>query len=177
MAVPMWMQEQMRDSMFEFAMTQGYKILQEIQKEYPEEVKQIIRQGTKKGSNQYEYRGKVKLEIADEAFDKIERGSEYAPFQGKYTQNVKRHKRETDKPKTRTRKIARAIMRRKPKTTSVKAHKRTYTNMKPVKLSTGEWRILKGMPATKGKAPLDKAVNKVINNEFQIAKWITQFFK
>ena len=65
----------------------------------------------------------------------------------------------------------------KPKTTSVKAHKRTYTNMKPVKLSTGEWRILKGMPATKGKAPLDKAVNKVMNNEFQIATWITQFFK
>ena len=158
-------------------MTHGDGILREIRTEYPEEVKKIAWEGTKKGSNQYEYKGKVTLKITDEAFDKIERGSEYTPFQGKYTQNVKRHKRGTGKPKTRMQKIARAVMRRKPRTTSVKAHKRIYTNMKPVKLSTGEWRILKGMPATKGKAPLDKAVNKVMNNEFQIATWITQFFK
>ena len=47
--------------------------------------------------------------------------------------------------------------------------------MKPVQLSTGEWRILKGTPAVKAKKVVEKKVNKVMKNEREIAGYIKQF--
>ena len=177
MAVPMWMQRKVRDVMLDFSYTKGYMALQEIQDKYPVEARKIIFTKSKKGSNQYSAKGRVYLEIPDKAFDRIENGGDFIPFSGVFTQNVSAHDRTSGKPKTRIRKILSTVMRKKAKSTRVKAHKRTYTNMKPVKLANGEWRILKGTPATKGKQPLTKAINKAMNNEYQIAEWIKQFLK
>ena len=47
--------------------------------------------------------------------------------------------------------------------------------MKPVKLSTGEWRILTGTPATKAKKVVQTKVNKVMKNEREIVGYIKQF--
>ena len=47
--------------------------------------------------------------------------------------------------------------------------------MKPVQLSTGEWRVLKGTPAVKAKKVVQNKVNKIMKNEREISQYIKQF--
>ena len=181
--VPMWMQKKVRDVMFDFSKDNAYKILREVAEEYPQffsgtsvsSNNNMSVKYTKQGSNQYQARGKVTFGIDDDLFDAIEVGSEFKPFSGTFTQNIKSHKREMGKPKGRIKKAVSKLRRSKPKTVQVQKHTRIYTNMKPVKLSTGEWRILTGTPATKAKKVVQKKVNKVMKNEREIVGYIKQF--
>ena len=178
MAVPMWMQKRVRDVLYDYSMLKGNVIIKEIQQKYPEQAQKTSLTGSKIGSNQYVSRGRIFLGIEDEAFDAIENGTEETPIKGKYTQNVKKHKRELGKPKTRVRKLAQRIMRKKPKEVEVKAHKRNYVDMRPVQLPNGDWIIARTIPERKGDAPLTKAINKFwgngkgMNAEKEIAAFI-----
>jgi len=179
--VPMWMQKKVRDVMFDFAKDKSYKLLRELAEEYPQFFTDVFDPSlgpvkyTKQGSNQHSARGKVTFEITNELFDAIESGAKFIPFSGTFNQNIKAHKREVGKPKGRMQKVIGTIRRSKPKMVQVQKHTRTYTNMKPVQLSTGEWRILKGTPAVKAKKIVEKKVNKVMKNQKEIVGYIKQF--
>ena len=179
--VPMAIQKKVRDVMFDFAKDKAYKVLREVAEEYPQFFTGAFDPSlgpvkyTKQGSNQYQARGKVTFEISNELFDAIESGAEFTPFSGTFIQKIKPHKRELGKPKGRIKKAISKIQRSKPKMVRVQKHTRTYTNMKPVQLSTGEWRMLKGTPAVKAKKVVEKKVNKVMKNEREIGAYIKQF--
>ena len=181
MAVPMWMQKKVRDIMLDFSKEHASTVLSEVAEEYPQFFASASDPSlgpvkyTKQGSNQYQARGKVTFEISNELFDAIESGAEFTPFSGTFIQKIKPHKRELGKSKGRIKKAISKIQRSKPKMVRVQKHTRTYTDMKPVQLSTGEWRMLKGTPAVKAKKVVEKKVNKVMKNEREIGAYIKQF--
>ena len=181
--VPMWMQKKVRDVMLEFAQDKADTILREVAKEYSQffsgssvsDNPNMFVTASKQGSNQYQTKGKVTFGIEDDSFDAIESGANFKPFSGTFTQKINSHKRELGKPKGRIKKVVSKLRRRKPRMVRVRKHTRTYTNMKPVKLSTGEWRILTGTPAVKAQKVIEKKVKKIMRNEKEIASYIKQF--
>tara|TARA_R110000824_G_scaffold327401_3_gene514274 strand:+ start:684 stop:1229 length:546 start_codon:yes stop_codon:yes gene_type:complete len=180
----MWIQKKIRDALLEMTETKMHNVQRELAEEYPQFFKggafdpSLGRiESTTQGSNQYGVRGKVNLEISNEAFNDFESGSTAKPFSGTFTQKVKAHKRELGKPKGRVKKVISKMKRTKPNTVRVKKHTRIYKNMKPVKLSTGEWRILTGVPAIKGNHVVGKKVKKLLVREAEIAAWIQQYLK
>ena len=131
-----------------------------------------------RGSNQFAVRATMKFGFENNEYaDALENGAEAKPFTGTFTQNVGEHKRELGKPKTKTQKIAKALKLKKKRSTTVKKHTRTYKNMKPVKLASGEWRILKGTPAQKKQAPLYKGITKVLKDENFLAAKLKQLLR
>ena len=131
-----------------------------------------------RGSNQFKVRATMEFGFKNNEYaDALENGAEATPFTGTFTQNVGEHKRELGKPKTRTQKISKALKLKKKRSTTVKKHTRTYKNMKPVKLASGEWRILKGTPAQKKQAPLYKGITKVLKDENFVASRLKQLIK
>jgi hypothetical protein len=129
-----------------------------------------------RGSNQFKVQATMEFGFKNNEYaDALENGAKATPFTGTFTQHVGEHTRELGKPKTRTQKIAKALKLKKKRSTTVKKHTRTYKNMKPVKLASGEWRILKGTPAQKKQAPLHKGIMKLLKNESLLATRLKQF--
>ena len=131
-----------------------------------------------RGSNQFAVRATMKFGFENNEYsDELEKGAKAKPFTGTFTQNVGEHKRELGKPKTRTQKISKALKLKKKRSTTVKKHTRTYKNMKPVQLASGEWRILKGTPAQKKQAPLYKGITKALKDENFLAAKLKQLLR
>ena len=128
-----------------------------------------------RGSNQFKVRATMKFGFENNEYaDALENGAKAKPFTGTFTQNVGEHKRELGKPKTRIQKIAKVLKLKKRRSTTVKKHTRIYKNMKPVKLASGEWRILKETPAQKKQAPLYKGITKILKNDEFLAARLKQ---
>lgn len=129
-----------------------------------------------RGSNQFKVQATMKFGFENNEYaDALENGAKAKPFTGTFTQNVGEHKRELGKSKTKAQKIAKALKLKKKRSTTVKKHTRTYKDMKPVLLSSGEWRILKGTPAQKKQAPLHKGIMKLLKNDSLLAARLQQF--
>ena len=174
--IPIEWQRMVRDALIEVSRGNVDQVTKKLQRQYPAIIEDIIIRSNKKGSNQFGLRGRVDVEVVGEEFDKLENGVPAEKFSGKYTQNVRKHKREVGKPKTRMQKIARTVMRKKPRTTNVKAHKRIYTDMKPVQLPKGDWIIASGTPDIAGKHHLANATKKVFTDESSLAQNLKKAF-
>lgn len=183
MAVPKWMQKRVRDNMFDFSKAAVTKLQSQLEGANPniftaEFPANVTIDADKKGSNQHQFKGKVLFTMEHEAFEELENGAKFKPFKGVFIQRVKTHERKFNKPKSKSRvkRAARFLLRRRKQRTSVKGHNRQYINMKPVKLNSGEWRILKGTPATKGRKTVYKKVRKLLTEQ-EVATYIKTYLK
>ena len=159
--------KQITDSVRDSIRKSASQVLKESDKEYIKINSKIPKTKfiTGKGSNQYSR--KIRFGYNHKDVRRIEEGEEAKPVTGIYTQNVKAHKRELGKPKTRMEKFKRAARFRKkpPRTTRVRAHKREYKNMKLVNLGgSDQWRVVSQIPAQKGKKYLEDAANEVFKD-------------
>jgi hypothetical protein len=145
-------QRKVRDALVELCKVEAEKIMGGMHEKNPHWKKGTFTHSNR-GSNQFKVRSNMRFgfENNDEVHA-LEHGKKAIPFTGTFTQNVGEYKRKLKK-----------------RSTTVKKHTRTYKNMKPVKLASGEWRILKGIPAQKKKAPLHKGITKLLKNDRFIA--------
>ena len=163
--VPIKMQQRIRDALVEICKEETKLIMEKLNRKNPTWNKGMFTYSNR-GSNQFKVRSTMKFGFENnEEAAALENGRGAKPFIGIFTQNVGEHKREFGKPKTKTQKIARVVKLNKKRFTTVKKHTRTYSGMRPVLLSSGEWRILKEIPAQKKQAPLYKGITKILKNE------------
>ena len=180
----MKIQGKIRDALVEICKVEADKVMKEMWKKTDDpEIRKELNSSkffisTKQGSNQYQVRAKMSFGFKNNEYsDALEKGSPAKPFSGTCTQKVGEHKRELGKAKTKTQKIAKTIKLKKKRSTTVKKHTRTYKNMKPVKLDSGEWRILSQVPAQQKKEPLYKGISKIMNNDTYLATQLKKFIK
>ena len=170
-------QQKVRDALVELCKAEAEKIMGGMHEKNPHWEKGTFTHSNR-GSNQFKVRSNMRFgfENNDEVHA-LEHGKKAIPFTGTFTQNVGEHKRELGKPKTKTQKISRTLKLKKKRSTSVKKHTRTYKNMRPVKLASGEWRILSGIPAQKKEAPLYTGMTKLLKNDRFIASALKKLLR
>jgi len=173
MPVNIKIQGKVRDAIVEICRIEAEKIMGGLIEKHPAWTGKMFRASTRGSTTTMEFG----FENNEEA-NVLENGAEAASFTGTFVQNVPEHKRELGKPpKGRTRKVARRITRKRPRNITVEKHTRTYKDMKPVRLSSGEWRILRGTPAQKGQAPLYTGITKILKDEKVLGKRLKQLLE
>ena len=172
MPVDIKIQGKVRDAIVEICRIEAEKIMGGLIEKHPTWTGKMFRASTRGSTTTMEFG----FENNEEA-NVLENGAEAVPFVGTFVQNVPEHKRELGKPKRRTRKIARRITRKKPRIITVGKHTRTYKDMKPVLLPSGQWRILRGTPAQKKQAPLYKGITKILKDENFLGKRLKQLLE
>ena len=188
--IPMWMQKKVRDAIVEICKKEAEGLMSGMIGKAgaqgsglgDEKAKSLVADkfftNSNRGSNQFAVRATMKFGFENNEYsDDLENGAQAKPFTGTFTQNVGEHKRELGKSKTKTQKISKALKLKKKRSTTVKKHTRTYKNMKPVKLASGEWRILKGTPAQKKQAPLYKGITKLLQDKNFVSSRLKQLLK
>ena len=150
-------QQKVRDALVELCKVGAEEIMGGMHEKNPHWKKGTFTHSNR-GSNQFKVQSNMKFgfENNDEVHA-LEHGKKAIPFTGIHTQNVGEHKRKLKK-----------------RSTTVKKHTRIYKNMKPVKLASGEWRILKETPAQKKQAPLYKGITKILKNDEFLAARLKQ---
>tara|TARA_Y100000310_G_scaffold114205_1_gene112708 strand:+ start:5851 stop:6408 length:558 start_codon:yes stop_codon:yes gene_type:complete len=177
MSFPIKIQQKIRDAVVELCKAEATKIMEDLVIEHPEWTPGKFT-NSNRGTNQYGVRATMKFGFENnEEADAIENGAAAKPFSGTFTQNVSEHTRDLNKPKTKTQKISRTLKLKKKRSATVKKHTRTYKNMRPVKLASGEWRILSEIPAQKKKQPLYKGISKVLAQESYLASQLKRRIK
>ena len=167
-------QQKVRDALVELCKVGAEEIMGGMHEKNPHWKKGTFTHSNR-GSNQFKVQSNMKFGFENNEYaDALENGAKAKPFTGTFTQNVGEHKRELGKPKTRIQKIAKVLKLKKRRSTTVKKHTRIYKNMKPVKLASGEWRILKETPAQKKQAPLYKGITKILKNDEFLAARLKQ---
>ena len=92
--------------------------------------------------------------------DLLTNGRPAEPVSGTYVQNVKRHRRKTGS-----------------RNTTVRKHRRTYKNQKPVLMPDGNWAIVDTIPAVQGNPILQTVADKWFSENNIVKELVSTTFK